>query len=270
MHFLYCDETNLEERRGDFLIYGGIMIDGAAAHDLSRRIDEIRRMNGIDRAFHLKFNPGPTGMAHNHFIEVKQEIIETAAAHNVRLLTYLVLHDIADDPDTARRFGINSVCYHFDCMLNRLNDAGFVLIDQFTDEGNQIEAHLREKFSVGVRGMPYSMIMHLDRILGFHYSAIGQSHFPSLIDIILGSFRFAVNRHTRCMDEREATAQRLLRLLSPLFIRQADGKVSELSLLFSPKQIKVERYRDTYQALKDYLTASGIESEQTITEFRMY
>ena len=118
--------------------------------------------------------------------------------------------------------------------------------------------------------MPYSMIMHLDRILGFHYSAIGQSHFPSLIDIILGSFRFAVNRHTRCMDEREATAQRLLRLLSPLFIRQADGKVSELSLLFSPKQIKVERYRDTYQALKDYLTASGIESEQTITEFRMY
>ena len=72
-HFLYCDETNLEERRGDFLIYGGIMIDGAAAHDLSRRIDEIRRMNGIDRAFHLKFNPGPTGMAHNHFIEVKKK-----------------------------------------------------------------------------------------------------------------------------------------------------------------------------------------------------
>jgi hypothetical protein len=159
--------------------------------------------------------------------------METAAAHNVRLLTYLVLHDIADDPDTARRFGINSVCYHFDCMLNRLNDSGLVLIDRFTDGGNQIEAHLREKFSVGVRDMPYSRIMHLDRILGFHYSAIGQSHFPSLIDIILGSFRFAVNRHTRRRDEHEATARTMLRLISPLLVRREDEKVSELSLLLA-------------------------------------
>ena len=29
LHLFYCDETNLEERAGDFLIYGGLVIDGA-------------------------------------------------------------------------------------------------------------------------------------------------------------------------------------------------------------------------------------------------
>jgi hypothetical protein len=43
VHLLYCDETNLQERRGDFLIYGGITIDSARVLDLSHRIDAIRR-----------------------------------------------------------------------------------------------------------------------------------------------------------------------------------------------------------------------------------
>ena len=47
VHLLYCDETNLEERPGDFLIYGGITIDASRALDLSKEIDEIRRRAGV-------------------------------------------------------------------------------------------------------------------------------------------------------------------------------------------------------------------------------
>jgi hypothetical protein len=143
-----------------------------------------------------------------------------------------------------------------------------VLIDRFSD--NQIDLHLVEKFSVGVCDMPYSREMRLNKIVGFHYSAIGQSHLPSVVDIVLGSLRFAVNRHTRGLDHHETSARALLGLLSPLFYRRFDGKVEEISLIFSPKEIRLADYRRRYQALKDYLTASGIEADQEITEYRMY
>ena len=44
--------------------------------------------------------------------------------------------------------------------------------------------------------MPYSDEIKLDRIIGIHYSAIGQSHFTSIVDIGIGSFRFCINEHT--------------------------------------------------------------------------
>ena len=50
-----------------------------------------------------------------------------------------------------------------------------ILVDRFSD--NKIDGHLREKLSVGLTGMPYCKSMGLDKVLGYHYSAIGQSHF---------------------------------------------------------------------------------------------
>ena len=65
--------------------------------------------------------------------------------------------------------------------------------------------------------MPYAAEMRLTNIVGFHYSCIGQSHFPSIIDILVGSLRFAINAHTRGQVANLATANVLLGLLSSLF-----------------------------------------------------
>lgn len=202
---------------------------------------------------------------------MKKEVLETAAAFGARLVVYTILHDIALDPDTARRNGINTVCYHFDCILNRLGEAGLVLIDRFNDEGNAIDAHLRDKFMVGVTGLPYSQEMRLTNITGFHYSAIGQSHFPSVVDVALGSLRFAINAHTRGATGLQATAKTLLGLLSPLFWRQNNGQpVPELGFLFSPKVVKLAKYRAKYQGLKEFLAEAGISTLQEITDQRTY
>lgn len=271
MHLLYCDETNLEERAGDFLIYGGLMIDADRALDLSLAIDDLRGRYGVNRDYRLKFNPGPEGLSHAQFVALKQEALEIIAAHGARLIAYVILHGIAVDPDKARRNGINTVCYHFDCLLNRLGGPGLVLIDRFNDAGNAIEAHLRDKFSIGLTGMPYGGEMRLTNIVGFHYSAIGQSHLPSLIDIVLGSLRFAINAHTRRQDQYLQTSHALLGLLSPLFWRQSDGEpVPELSFLFSPKVVHIDRFRGQYEALKQFLAEGGILTAQQITDQRMY
>ena len=271
MHLLYCDESNIEERAGDFLIYGGLAIDGARALGLSQAIDGTRARARVRRDFKLKFNPGPERLSHEEFIALKQAVIEAAVEHGVKLLVYVILHDIATNPDEARRNGINSVCGHFDWLLNRLGGPGLVLIDRFNDQGNRIAAHLSEKFSAGLRGLPYTPKMRLEHIVGFHYSAVGQSHFPSLIDIVLGSLRFAINTHTRNMQRSMETARRILGILAPLFYQEPEGAaISELSFQFSPKVINVDRYREKYQALKDFLAAAGIDTQQSITADRMY
>lgn len=266
LRLFYCDETNLEERGGDFLIYGGLMIEAEAAHTLSLEIDMLRVSHGVPADYRLKFNPGPEGFSHRQFIALKEAILLAARDHGAQLLVYLILHDIATSPDEARRNGINTVCYHFHSALGQVDGTGLVLIDRFNDEGNAIEAHLRDKFSTGITGLPYSGTVRLDRIVGFHYSAIGQSHLPSVVDVALGSLRFALNAHTRGQTQHEATAQQLLSLLSPLFWRSVAGDpVPELGLQFSPKVVRSARYRGQYEAAKWFLEAGGVPSFQEIT-----
>jgi hypothetical protein len=267
LHLLYCDETNLEARSGDFLIYGGLLIEAHKAHDLSRALDRVRAKHGVPRDYPLKFNPGPTGISHSAFADLKQQVLELAIEHGARLIVYVILHDIAKSPDEARLNGINTVCYHFDCILNRqhVDGPGLVLIDRFNDAGNRIKAHLKNKFTIGLQGMPFTREMRLSNIIGFHYSEIGQAHFPSIIDVALGSLRFAINAHTRGTSGNLATAQKLLTVLEPMFWREAHAtSISDLGFCFSPKDIRVARYRCDYKSLQDYLAGLGIKTLQCV------
>lgn len=265
MYLLYCDETNLDPNEQDFFIYGGIAVPGKTARSLSDEIEKIRHSLNVPPEFILKFNPKPDHFSHQQFIELKQHIIEAATAHGCRVLISTILHNIATSPDDARRNEINRIVYHFNFLLNRMDDHGLVLIDRFSD--NQIDAHLREKFSIGLRGLPYTDPMRLERIVGFHYSAIGQSHFPSIVDIVLGSLRFGINAHARNDQGRLPTAKRLFELIAPLFLRnEKSNKVEEISLFLSPKIVKADRFRAQYQSLKDFLGINGIDVQQDVTD----
>jgi hypothetical protein len=159
---------------------------------------------------------------------------------------------------------INRVCYHFDCFLNRKKSPGLVLIDRFDDKA--IDAHLAEKFSIGIIGLPHTKEMRLSNIVGFHYSAIGQSNFASVVDILLGSIRFSMNGFTRNDLKARETAKRVIPILSPMFFREeGQTTVSELGIFFSPKVIKSDKFRATYQGMKDFFAECGVVVEQTIT-----
>lgn len=274
MHLLYCDKSNIEERTGGFLLYAGLVIPPHSAHRLSDDVEGIRQRAKLESNFQLKFNPGPAHLDHAQFVALKQDVLEAAARHDVRLLAYVILHDIAKGQgvDIARRNGINTVLFHYDYYLNRAKDKGIVLLDRFNDRGNKIDDHTREKFTVGVTGMPYSKTMRLENILGVHYATIGQSHFCSLIDIVVGSLRFAINAHTRNDVHFHATAGTLLGLLSPPFFRKEGGtRVSELGFQFSPKGFgKIPHFRGKYKNLKAFLAEQGVDTAQTITDEHMY
>lgn len=268
MHLLYCDETNFQKLSGDFFVYGGIVIAGAQARELAGELVRIRKNFGVKPDFQLKFNPGPVGMSHQDFIGLKQAYMATAAKYEVRLLINLLLHDIATSSDEARLYGINTLCFHFDCLLNRTNTSGLVLIDRFNDK--KLDDHLNEKIRVGLTGkLPFVGSKKLNNIIGFHLTAIGQSHFCSLVDIVIGSLRFSINAFTQNKEEHLKSAGAILQQLSPLFYRESaltvkDAKVHPISLWFSPKEVKYDTYHEKYVALRNYFEANGIGVAQDV------
>lgn len=268
MHLLYADETNLDPRGHEFFVYGGIVIPCETAKELHNDFEALRIKFKITPETILKFNPRPNHLTHEEFIAVKSAVFEIAVKAKCTFLITLSYHKILKSVEEARRGEINRIAFHFNSLLNRRNDSGLMLIDRFSDK--QLDQHLREKFSVGLTGMPYSDTLRLKRLLGIHYSAIGQSHFTSLIDILIGSVRFAVDSFASDKEGARTTARTILEKMGPLFERETDKRVSDLSIHFTPQIIKVKSYRERYQALKDFFTACGSEPAQGISEYRMY
>ena len=95
MYLCYTDETNLEERDGDFFVYAGVAIDGSNALALSKEIEALRSKARVDKSFKLKFNPKPDHLSHQDFISLKQEIIAACVSHDCHLLVSVILHNIA-------------------------------------------------------------------------------------------------------------------------------------------------------------------------------
>lgn len=265
MKLLYCDESNMEERAGDFLVYGGVVVPAETAKALSEDIRIIRQKAGIAATEKVKFLPVAPPCDHQAYIAVKQAIIEAAINRGAMLLAYLVLHDLAKNPDQARLFGINTVCTHFNWVLNRIGGPGLVLIDRVNNPGGAVDDHLREKFALGVN-LPYSKQTRFENVVGFHYSTIGQAHFASLCDILIGSLRFAINAHTRADAQRRASALNLLRLIGPLFFREkGDERVSELGIAFRPKNVGAPKLYESYRSLQNFFRDGGIQMAQHVT-----
>jgi hypothetical protein len=255
MYLLYSDETNVEPSN-KFFIYVGVSIPAASAAQLSADVEGLRTAYGYQPNDLLKFNvrEKPPQVSPEWHRDIKRRVIEAAASHGAVLFGSFALHQIAKDKADARRYGINLVSFHFDCYLNRVNDYGLVLIDRFQDDA--LSRFLREKLAVGLVGMPYSETLRMERILGWHLASIGSSHFCSVVDIITGALRYAINSRT------EPTASVLLAQLAPLMLRTSTDKVDELSLCFSPKTIKHEKYLEEYTALAEYLGSNGLVCAQ--------
>jgi len=260
MHLLYTDEANVDPTKAEFFAYAGVAIPGELAGQLSHRIDQVRAANGYGPDDILKFNTKerPNHVTPEAHREAKRQLLEEARNHGAKLFSSFILHRVATSPQDARFKEINRICFHFNCYLTRVSDYGLVLIDTFRDSG--LSGFLRQEFSVGLKGLPYSKTYRLDRVLGFHLASIGSSNFCSIVDVVIGALRYSVN--SRSDASKHSVARTLLTQLEPLLIKGGDGKVDELSVFFSPKTIRAPSYLKKYQALHAYLAANGIDCQQ--------
>lgn len=258
MYLLYTDETNIDPANADFFAYGGVIIPSDTAHTLSTSLDQIRRSFGYGANDELKFNTRdrPAHITPELHREVKRAVMAAAAGNNVVFLSSLILHKLATSMEQARRNEINRVCLNFNYELSARQDYGVVMLDSFTEP--DLPVFLREKFNRGCVGMPYGT-MRLDRILGFHLASIGSSNFTSVVDVVLGAFRYLINAMGK--PAQLPVAQALAEQLKPLMLRYShSGNISERSIFFSPREVRAPTYKQKYDELCDFLATLELQT----------
>lgn len=258
MYLMYADESDREQNRGQkFFVYGAIFIDAARAWAIHEAVDGVRVAHGFNREDSLKFatNSRPPQVTRERHTSAKADVLRLAAEHGVEFCAYVMLHDLARNQghEELVQWGANTLLGKFNEYCSERPDGhGMVLFDRMPIAHEH--RYFREKFTVGMtfpRGAP----RRLDRLVGYGSTCDSASHFSSVADIVLGSFRYCVNE-----PERDIAGRAMLPGVARLmWHREQNGRkmVSERGLVIRPRRITEQRYKDEYNALKarlnDYL-----------------
>jgi len=259
MYLFYLGNADADLTTSEFFVRGGIAIPASSALELHREIESIRNKAGLDAEQIIKFEPCPPCIGNETFTAVKENIVHSASKKSCIIIVTITLRELIKDTQDTRREEMNRVALHFDCFLNHSGTHGLILVDRLNNR--QIDSYLCRKFAVGIKESSCSQFIRLERVVGYHPAAIGQSHFSSLVDIVLGSLRYAVNAYSEHGECATGTARDMLRILEPLFYRDPfNHTVHNISLSFSPSKIKLGKHRKRYNGLKAYLKEAGINA----------
>lgn len=195
MHVFMIDETNKNPVPGDFFVVGGLAFTDAQIAQVHESVTEIRRRHGYQPSDNLKFQTSarPKHVSIDAATQAKQDVIQALSDHGVRMIVYVLLHDIGISQGERNRmaYAINTLASTYHKLLRLENASGLFLIDRDDHQYPLMEDIFRN--GVGAeRKFPLS-----DRIHLFGQSANGASNLSSAVDIALGGFRFCVNHATR-------------------------------------------------------------------------
>lgn len=260
-YLLYTDETNFSEREGvDFLFYGGVMIEIEKAPKISLDISEIKKKYGYTSDHELKFNSSsrkPEKLSSQDFAICKSEIINIAAKHEVKILISVINRSLMTDEIMARELEINRVARNFNVYLRHKSSYGMMQLDSF--EERDIRRIIRNKFTKGLEyrkddgSIQYE---ELSRIIGFHVSFINSSNFSSLVDVLLGTVAYCAN--IRNNPTRQSTVSKIMPSINSLFLRRQNGKVSRISIFYSPVSFTTQARMEDYIDLNLFFEKHGI------------
>ncbi len=260
LYWFHIDETNATGKEADFLIVGGLILNGKQIMDADLAIDVIRKHFGYEPTDQFKFNTKsrPPQVTPENFRKAKETAISLLEPLGIRMVVYVVLHEIAKNKDAEEMMAMayNSLFDHFDSkFLESMNTKGVVCIDRGKDQF--VFKYLQEKHQGGIRYVD-GYERHLDRIMHYSVTTDGASHISSLVDIALGAFRYCVNlSNSPDKEQRLEIANSLLRPLSKaLWSNDANGKrlITGYGFLPHPRGgIRVESYRLKYETLAEDL-----------------
>jgi hypothetical protein len=250
MYLLLTDETNLHSaEKVKFLIYGGLFLPIDKAIQLDQGIEKIRKVAGYQPREILKFDTRerPPTISIESATQAKREVVALCREVGCKFVVYVAHHDIIKDRSREDQilFGANSVIERFNRFLAQHGDYGMVLADTLPLESpNQ---YFKEKFSVGLTFD--KEVRPLPRIRLYGTTCSGGSHLSSAIDIVLGSFRYAVNSPANIKAAGEMVSN--VTDLMWGYRKDNDALVLETGLILRPKieNIRKQEYRDEYLAL---------------------
>lgn len=268
MYILLTDETNMKSSGdSEFFIYGGIFFPVAELTPLNARIRAIRREMGYRPDDVLKFdtNARPPHVDRTAATTAKSMVLEACSEHGVRFIAHIVLHSIAANQPQDQR-----VAWAADYVIARFNkfltfeahSTGICIVDNLPVSAPW--RYLTDKYTHGLT-LHTGTKVALDKIELFAATAIGASHANSAMDIVLGSFRYCVNR-----PKSEDVARQLFAKVTPMmWCRVEDGvhHVGDYGLVVRPPitDIRREDYRQKYTDLIQRLQAL-LDTEDAVND----
>lgn len=263
MHTFMTDETNKNFVAGQFFIYGGLVATDEqliAVHEAVAGIrDKYGYLPGDSFKFHTHSRPSQVTVGNAK--AAKQEVVERLGQIGVRMIVYVILHDIAQSKSESEvmNYALNTVAARYHRLLEIEQSHGLMVIDRADDQ----HGHLENLFQHGIKIDGWSMRLD-DRILSFAMTSDNTTHLSSAVDIALGAFRYCVN--TAGGHGRDVVATDIFPPLAELVwgidvngIKQVGG----YGYVARPQNIRVPAYANKYaqlgRALENYSNASASE-----------
>ena len=254
MHILVSDETNQQPSKdAKFFIYGGLFIPVDSLPELDALVARARKESDYEPGDELKFgtHSRPDHVTVEQHIAAKNGVLEGCYDLGVRFSAYLVLHDIAKSRPLEEQvgWGVNTIMSAFNRFLEEKKDTGICVVDRLPFAGGYQK--LRELFQTGIT--TEKVTMPLDRIHLFATTCGGASHASSVTDIVLGAFRYCVNRR-----EPTTATDTMFPLVAHLMWYKKQGNtvyLGERGLIYRPKEVKYEPYKREYDRLDEHLRA---------------
>jgi hypothetical protein len=256
MHWFVTDETNKNATPGQFFIYGGLVATDEQVAEIHTATEAIRKkyafLPGDSFKFHSRSRPKQVSIDQARF--AKQELVEELRRIGVRMIVYVILHDVAKKTEAEiMQFALNTVAWAFHRLLTEESATGAMFIDRDDDQHTHL-AHLFQQ-GISVEGSKAS----LSRIKLFGQTSNNASHLSSAVDIALGAFRYCVN--TAGGDGNEVIAKDILPPLADLVWGVGDNprRVGGYGYIARPLEVRIAKYKDHYTrlsaALQDYSNA---------------
>ena len=196
MYILLADETNRDPDTSDFFVYGALYFEHDKLPLIHRRVEEIRRKYGYRPEDELKWTTGgrPDHIDPSSHRNAKSEVVDLAEEINAEFIPVVVAHAVTGDEDPNRtfRYCIRDALSQFNWFLeNVADDFGICAVDPLPSSTSDRDI-LESVFHTGLN-FGSGKTRRLDRIKMIATVSANASHAASLMDIVLGAFKFCIN-----------------------------------------------------------------------------
>jgi len=194
MYVLMTDESNREpSKEAKFFIYGGVLFPVDIFETLHNEVEQIREDAGYKRCDEFKFNirSRPEYVKREDCTKAKRKVIKLCQKTGCKFIAYIIHHDIViNQTDKIKMtYAADALFGRFNEFLQIKDSTGICVVDNLSIKAQF--KYLAEKFAIGLH-MPDGE-KRLDNILLYSASCINASHVSSIIDIVLGTFRYCIN-----------------------------------------------------------------------------
>ncbi len=246
------DESNVtQSKQARFFIYGGLIIAADKASEATKSITSIRTKYGFPQDAKFKFDSQsrPANMSPARFLQAKNEVLTACAAFEVRFMAYVVHHDVATKqrPDLWL-WALKTLLCQFNLFLQREESYGICLVDRFEKDMSVLRRIHQQGVDPEIEDRRLSH--RLENVWCYGTINIGTTHVASMVDIVLGAFRYCVNEMIR-----KNVPLALYKKVRPLMLCEPGNpaKVNEWGLFLRPTKVRVAPYKQEYDALLQHL-----------------